>query len=77
MSQLPIGGALDHLGPRRTNGALLVVAAVGCLLFGVADSFPVLLVGRFLAAVWGWRACLMASFKAFVVCGAARPGSRS
>ena len=66
LSQLPIGGALDHLGPRRTNGVLLLVAAVGCLLFGVADSFPVLLVGRFLAGL-GVAACLMASFKAFVL----------
>ncbi|MYF77295.1 MAG: MFS transporter [Acidobacteria bacterium] len=66
LSQLPIGGALDHLGPRRTNGALLLVAAVGCLLFGVADSFPVLLLGRFLAGL-GVAACLMASFKAFVL----------
>ena len=66
LSQLPIGGALDHLGPRRTNGALLVVAAVGCLVFAVADSFPILLLGRFLAGL-GVAACLMASFKAFVL----------
>lgn len=66
LSQLPIGGALDHLGPRRTNGTLLLVAAVGCLLFGVADSFPILLVARFLAGL-GVAACLMASFKAFVL----------
>lgn len=66
MSQLPIGGALDHLGPRRTNGVLLVVAAAGCLLFAVADSFPILLLGRFLAGL-GVAACLMASFKAFVL----------
>lgn len=63
---MPIGGALDHLGPRRTNGALLLVAAAGCLLFGVADGFPILLVGRFLAGL-GVAACLMASFKAFVL----------
>lgn len=63
---MPIGGALDHLGPRRTNGVLLVVGAVGCLLFGVAESFPVLLVGRLLAGL-GVAACLMASFKAFVL----------
>ncbi len=66
LSQLPIGGALDHLGPRRTNGTLLLVAAAGCLLFGVADSFPILLLGRFLAGL-GVAACLMASFKAFVL----------
>ena len=66
LSQLPIGGALDHLGPRRTNGVLVLVAAVGCLLFGVAHSFPVLLAGRFLAGL-GVAACLMASFKAFVL----------
>ena len=43
-----------------------MVAAVGCLLFGVAHSFPILLVGRFLAGL-GVAACLMASFKAFVL----------
>lgn len=66
LSQVPIGGALDHLGPRRTNGVLLVVGALGCFLFGVAESFPILLVGRFLAGL-GVAACLMASFKAFVL----------
>lgn len=43
-----------------------MVAAVGCLLFGIAQSFPILLVGRFLAGL-GVAACLMASFKAFVL----------
>ena len=63
---MPIGGALDHFGPRRTNGVLLLVGAVGCFLFGVAESFPVLIVGRFLAGL-GVAACLMAAFKAFVL----------
>ena len=66
VAQIPIGGALDHFGPRRTNGVLLVAGAVGCFLFGVAESFPILIVGRFLAGL-GVAACLMASFKAFVL----------
>ena len=39
---------------------------MGCLLFAVADSFPILLLARFLAGL-GVAACLMASFKAFVL----------
>ena len=66
LAQVPIGGALDHFGPRRTNGVLLVAGAVGCFLFGVAESFPILIVGRFLAGL-GVAACLMAAFKAFVL----------
>ena len=66
VAQVPIGGALDHFGPRRTNGVLLVVGAGGCFLFGVAESFPILIVGRFLAGL-GVAACLMAAFKAFVL----------
>lgn len=66
VAQVPIGGALDHFGPRRTNGVLLVAGAVGCFLFGIAESFPILIVGRFLAGL-GVAACLMASFKAFVL----------
>lgn len=45
---------------------LLLVGAAGCFLFGVAESFPILIVGRFLAGL-GVAACLMAAFKAFVV----------
>ena len=63
---MPIGGALDHFGPRWTEGVLLVVGAAGCLLFGVAESFPLLIAGRFLAGL-GVSACLMAAFKAFVL----------
>ena len=66
VAQVPIGGALDHFGPRRTNGVLLVLGAGGCFLFGVAESFPILIVGRFLAGL-GVAACLMAAFKAFVL----------
>ena len=66
LAQVPIGGALDHFGPRRTNGTLLAVGAAGCFLFGVAESFPILLAGRFLAGL-GVAACLMAAFKAFVL----------
>ena len=37
-AQLPLGVALDRLGPRRVNASLLVVAAAGALVFGVSES---------------------------------------
>ena len=43
-----------------------MAGAAGCFLFGVAESFPILIVGRFLAGL-GVAACLMAAFKAFVL----------
>ena len=34
--QLPVGIALDRYGPRRVQGVLLVVAAIGAAVFGIA-----------------------------------------
>ncbi len=64
--QLPLGVLLDRFGPRRVEAALLVVAAVGALVFAQADSLSGLLVGRALIGL-GVSACLMAAFKAFVL----------
>ncbi len=66
VSQLPIGVALDRWGPRRTEAALLVVAAAGAFVFSRAASPTGLILGRALIGL-GMAACLMASFKAFVV----------
>jgi sugar phosphate permease len=65
-AQLPVGLALDRFGPRRTNAALLLVAALGALLFARAESGQDLVVARGLIGL-GVAACLMASFKAFVL----------
>jgi MFS family permease len=36
--QLPVGYALDHVGPRRTIAALMLAAIAGALLFAAAQS---------------------------------------
>jgi MFS family permease len=62
--QLPLGLALDRYGPRRVEAILLLIAALGCVLFALGDTLPQLAVARGLIGL-GVSACLMASFKAF------------
>lgn len=62
--QPPLGLLLDRFGPRRVEAALLLVAAIGALLFARAESLGGLLLGRALIGL-GVSACLMAAFKAF------------
>lgn len=64
--QLPIGMLLDRFGPRRVNATLLLLAASGTLLFGLADSFAMLVTGRALMGI-GFAACLMSSMTALVL----------
>ncbi|MFN0040796.1 MAG: MFS transporter [Burkholderiales bacterium] len=64
--QLPLGILLDRIGPRRTNGALLLFAAAGALVFATSESLSGLLVGRALIG-FGMSACLMASIKAVTI----------
>jgi predicted MFS family arabinose efflux permease len=65
LAQLPLGLLLDRFGPRRVEAALLLVAAVGCLLFAVGPDLVSLTIAR--AAIGlGVSGCMMASFKAFV-----------
>jgi predicted MFS family arabinose efflux permease len=64
--QVPLGVLLDRFGPRRVNGALLVLATVGALLFSVSRSFDTLLLSRALIGL-GVSACLMASVQAFIL----------
>jgi len=63
--QLPLGILLDRFGPRRTEAGLLLFAALGAAVFGLAESPLGLIVGRLLIG-FGVSACLMAAFKAFV-----------
>ncbi len=65
-AQLPLGIMLDRFGPRRTEAALLLFAALGALIFAVAESASGLIVGRALIGL-GTAACLMAAFKAYVM----------
>lgn len=64
--QLPLGVLLDRIGPRKSEAALLVIAAAGAALFAAAQSVSSLIVARGLVGL-GVSACLMASFKAFVI----------
>ena len=61
--QLPLGLLLDRYGPRRVEAALLLVAALGALLFARAGGATELILGRALIGL-GVSACLMAAFKA-------------
>ncbi|MBL8259064.1 MAG: MFS transporter [Candidatus Competibacteraceae bacterium] len=64
--QLPLGMLLDRFGPRRVEAVLLLFAAAGASLFAVGHSSLELAIGRGLIGL-GVSACLMASFKAFVL----------
>jgi MFS family permease len=64
-AQLPIGVLLDRYGPRRIHSMLLVIALGGATLFGNADGFAELLLGRAMIGL-GVAASLMAGLKAIV-----------
>ncbi|HAD87853.1 MAG TPA: MFS transporter, partial [Rhodospirillaceae bacterium] len=44
--QLPLGILLDRYGPRKTEACLLLIAAAGALVFGLAGDTPGLIAGR-------------------------------
>lgn len=64
--QLPLGILLDRFGPRRVESALLLFAALGAYLFARGESVGELVLARAFIGL-GVSACLMASFKAFVM----------
>ena len=64
--QLPLGILLDRFGPRQVEALLLIVAAIGAVLFSQATTVAGLVVGRALIGL-GVSACLMAAFKAFTI----------
>ncbi len=63
-AQVPLGVALDRYGPRLVESLLLLVAAVGALVFALADGLWALAIGRGLIGL-GVSAALMGAFKAF------------
>ena len=65
-AQLPLGILLDRFGPRRTEAALLIFAAVGAFIFATAQTTFGLIAGRALIGL-GTSACLMAAFKAYLM----------
>jgi MFS family permease len=64
--QLPVGIALDRFGPRRVEATLLLVAALGAIVFAQADGLGGLTLGRALLGA-GVSGCLMAAIKANVL----------
>jgi len=62
-AQIPGGVLLDHFGPRRATAAVMLVAAAGALLFGVAHSLGAMMIGRLLIGI-GVSVCLGGAFKA-------------
>jgi MFS family permease len=61
--QLPLGILLDRFGPRRVQAALLLVAALGALLFSLAENSWSLTFARGVLGL-GLSGCLMSAFKA-------------
>jgi sugar phosphate permease len=66
LAQLPVGVFLDRYGPRRVVATLLCVTALGAFVFGRADGFGTLALGRALIGL-GVSACLMGAIKAFTL----------
>ena len=64
--QIPLGVLLDRYGPRRVLATLLVFAAAGGLVFGLAQGVTTLALGRALLGL-GVSGCLMGSIKAFTL----------
>jgi predicted MFS family arabinose efflux permease len=62
--QLPLGVLLDRYGPRRVVATLMCVAGTGALVFGLAQDFTTLSVGRALVGL-GVSGGLMGAIKAF------------
>jgi len=62
--QLPLGRALDRLGPKRVLIAFLALAVLGCAAFALARGFVTLVLARVLIGM-GVGACLMAPMKSF------------
>ncbi|MGG1943960.1 MFS transporter [Trinickia sp. NRRL B-1857] len=62
-AQIPVGVMLDRYGPRRVTACVMLVAAIGALIFGRAGGLGAMMVGRLLIGV-GVSACLGGAFKA-------------
>jgi MFS family permease len=65
-AQIPIGSLLDRFGPRRVQGVLLLIAALGAGLFAKSTGFLSLLIARSMIGL-GVAAALTAGLKAIVM----------
>jgi MFS family permease len=61
--QLPVGIALDRYGPRLVQLVLMLVAALGALMFATGTSFTQLMVARAVIGL-GLGGCFMSSVRA-------------
>jgi len=62
-AQIPGGILLDYFGPRRATACIMLVAAVGILVFGSAHGLAAVMSGRLLIGI-GVSVCLSGAFKA-------------
>ncbi|HSC94367.1 MAG TPA: MFS transporter [Burkholderiales bacterium] len=65
-AQLPLGMLIDRYGPRRVNATMLLIAALGGVVFALATGLPALLAGRALIGL-GVAVCFMSSLVAFAL----------
>ncbi len=63
--QIPLGVLLDRYGSRRVQGMLYMIAALGAVLFALADTVTTLFIARALIGI-GVSGGLMAALKAIV-----------
>lgn len=61
--QAPLGLLMDRFGPRRVQATLIIIAGIGALIFALAESWPMLLLGRAIMGV-GAAGGLMTSLQA-------------
>lgn len=66
LAQIPVGIALDRYGPRRVEALLLLITAIGAVMFALGGSLQALGIGRALIGL-GVSACLMAALKGFAL----------
>ena len=62
--QLPLGSALDKFGARWVTPSLMLISVLGSIIFGLAQSFAVLALGRALIGL-GTAGNLMGALKSF------------
>ena len=62
--QLPLGWALDHHGPRRTQLCLLSLAVAGCAAFAMSQNLWALVAARTLIGA-GLGGCLMSALTSY------------
>ncbi|MBE0507057.1 MAG: MFS transporter [Marinospirillum sp.] len=63
-AQLPLGVLLDRFDTRKVASAILLIAAVGAVIFALAQNATQLWIGRGLIGL-GVSACLMSAFRAY------------